>query len=56
MNAGRVELDLVAVGKDQVSAMLRQVEAQVKKTAGGMQTLGEQAGATAPKLTSLAPS
>lgn len=56
MNAGRVELDLVAVGKDQVSAMLRQVDAQVKRTASEMRTLGEQAGATAPKLTSLAPS
>lgn len=41
-NAGRVELDLVAVGKDQVSAMLRQVDAQLKKTAGEMKSAGAE--------------
>ena len=43
MNAGRVELDLVAVGKDQVTAMLRQVDAQLKKTAGEMGQTGAAA-------------
>lgn len=43
MNAGRVELDLVAVGKDQVSAMLRTIEAQVKKTGAEMSSAGQAA-------------
>lgn len=43
MNAGRVELDLVAVGKDQVSAMLRTIEGQAKKTADGMKATGNAA-------------
>lgn len=55
MNAGRVELDLVAVGKDQVSAMLKSVEAQAKKTAGEMKTLGDQANQAAPKINSVTP-
>ena len=41
-NAGRAELDLVAVGKDQVSAMLRQVDAQLRKTAGEMKGVKTQ--------------
>lgn len=55
MNSGRVELDLVAVGKDQVSAMLKNVEAQAKKTAGEMRTLGEQANRAAPQINALGP-
>lgn len=55
MNAGRVELDLVAVGKDQVSAMLKSVEAQAKKTAGEMKTLGDQANQAAPEIGSVSP-
>lgn len=55
MNAGRVELDLVAVGKDQVSAMLKQVEAQAKKTGGELKTLGEQANRAAPEVVKLSP-
>ena len=43
-NAGRVELDLVAVGKDQVSAMLRQVDQQLRKTAGEMSKTGMAVG------------
>ena len=39
-NAGRVELDLVAVGKDEVSAMLRKVEAQARQMATGMKEAG----------------
>lgn len=61
MNAGRVELDLVAVGVDQVSAMLRGIEAQAKKTADGLKstagatgTLGQQAGVAVPPLARVA--
>lgn len=43
MNAGRVELDLVAIGKDQVSAMLKTIESNVKKTAAEMGQAGTQA-------------
>lgn len=43
MNAGSVELDLVAVGKDQVSAMLRQLESQAKKTADELKKTGSTA-------------
>lgn len=42
-NAGSVELDLVAVGKDQVSAMLRTLEANVRKTAQEMGQAGTAA-------------
>lgn len=43
MNAGRVELDLVAVGKDQVSAMLKTLERNVKTSAAEMQKAGTAA-------------
>lgn len=52
-NAGRVELDLVAVGKDQVSAMLRQVEAQARQMATGMKEAGAATGAMGAKLDGL---
>ncbi len=50
MNAGRVELDLVAVGKDQVSAMLRNIESQAKKTAGEMDKVAKSTGGFGDKL------
>ena len=60
-NAGRVELDLVAVGKDQVSAMLRTLEGNVRKTAGEMEkagvsarTLGDRIGATVSPIQNVA--
>lgn len=53
MNAGRVELDLVAVGKDQVSAMLRTIDAQAKKTAGELKKTGESAEQASAKVSAL---
>lgn len=53
MNAGRVELDLVAVGKDQVTAMLRTVDAQLKSTAAAMGTAGASASTMGGKLDAL---
>lgn len=50
MNAGRVELDLVAIGKDQVSAMLRQVDAQAKKTTEALKKTGDGAEEVGAKL------
>lgn len=50
MNAGRVELDLVAIGKDQVSAMLKTIEGQVKKTAAEMDKAGTQAAGLGDKI------
>lgn len=48
-NAGRVELNVVAIGEDQLSAMLAKLDAQANKTAetvkkagNAAQTLGEQ--------------
>lgn len=52
-NAGRVELDLVAVGKDQVSAMLRQVESQARQMATGMKEAGAATGDVGAKLDGL---
>lgn len=52
-NAGRVELDLVAVGKDQVSAMLRQVDQQLRKTAGEMKATGQATGDVGAQLDGL---
>ena len=52
-NAGRVELDLVAVGKDQVSAMLRQVESQARRMADGMKGAGKDSEALGKKLDGL---
>jgi hypothetical protein len=53
MNAGRVELDLVAVGKDQVSAMLRNIDAQAKKTAEGLKKTGEAAETASAKVSTI---
>jgi len=53
MNAGRVELDLVAVGKDQVSAMLRGLDAQAKKTAAELKKTGESAEEAGSKVSAL---
>lgn len=53
MNAGRVELDLVAVGKDQVSAMLRAVDAQAKKTAESIKGSGQAASGLGDQLDGL---
>lgn len=49
-NAGRVELDLVAVGKDEVSAMLRKVEAQARQMAKGMGEAGTATAGVGAKL------
>ena len=52
-NAGRVELDLVAVGKDEVSAMLRKVEAQARQIATGMKEAGASTGNLGEQLAGL---
>lgn len=52
-NAGRVELDLVAVGKDEVSAMLRKVEAQARQMATGMKEAGTATASVGSQLDDL---
>lgn len=52
-NAGRVELDLVAIGKDEVSAMLRKVEAQARQMSTGMKEAGAATGGLGAKLEGL---
>lgn len=52
-NAGRVELDLVAVGKDEVSAMLRKVEAQARQMSTGMKEAGAATGQVGSQLDTL---
>lgn len=58
-NAGRVELNLVAIGEDQLSAMLLKLEGQTKKTtdevsktAAAVNTLGQQHGRAASAVDS----
>lgn len=53
MNAGRVELDIVAVGKDQVSAMLRSIDAQAKKTADSIKDSGQSVASMGDQLDGL---